>query len=141
MMFLLRTAFWLSVVLALLPTFAPKQPGTAPADVVAADAVAAASATVSDMSQFCARRPDACAAGAEFASAFGQRARTGAKMVYDFVGDRLGKADVAGSPGDAVANAAAPDAAKSSQNTLTAADLVPAWRGPTPRRDGSKRAT
>ncbi len=132
MMFLLRTAFWLSVVLALLPAFAPRQSGTAPADLVAAEAVTAASATVADMSKFCDRRPDACAAGAQFVAAFGQRARAGAKIVYDFVGDRLGRPNGTGGEPDA----------KPSQNTLTSTDLAPGWRGPPARREAAtKRST
>jgi hypothetical protein len=139
MMFLLRTAFWLSFALALIPTFAPRPSATAPADLVAAEAVTAASATVADMSKFCERRPDACTAGAQFASAFGQRARAGAQILYDFVGDRL--KPEAGS-GDAVAaNTPMRDAAKPSQSTLTAADLTPAWHGPSPRQAGSAKHT
>ena len=45
------------------------------------------------MIQFCNRQPDACAAGAQFASAFGQRAEAGAKMLYEIVGEKLAKAN------------------------------------------------
>jgi hypothetical protein len=142
MMFLLRTAFWLSVALALLPTFAPKQAATAPADLVASEAVTAASATVADMSKFCERRPDACTAGAQFASAFGQRARVGAQILYEFVGDRLKPDGAAASADKATVNVSAKEATKSSQNTLTSADIIPAWHGPSLRRDAAtKRAT
>ena len=60
MFFLLRTAFWLSIVLVLLPT--PESVKTEPG-VGAAQAVTAASATFSDMSQFCTRQPGACEVG------------------------------------------------------------------------------
>jgi hypothetical protein len=142
MMFLLRWAFWLSVALALLPTFAPRQASTVPAEVSAADAVTAASATLADLTRFCERRP-----------AFGGRAREGAKIVYDFVGGRLGKQDrpegqerhdhQERSP-VAVGNAepAPAEAAKASQNTLTSSDVASPWRGPQPRRDpGGRHAT
>jgi Family of unknown function (DUF5330) len=89
MMFLLRTTFWMSVVLALLPSFVSGQ-ATAP-EVGTSEAVTAASATFADLSRFCERRPDACAAGAQFAVAFGQRAQAGAKIVYDFATDRFAK--------------------------------------------------
>src|SRR5271170_7388757 len=92
MMFLLRTAFWIGVVLALLPTFGPKQSAPA-AGFGATESVTAASATFGDMIQFCNRQPEACAAGAQFASAFGQRAEAGAKMLYQIVGEKLAKAD------------------------------------------------
>jgi hypothetical protein len=165
MFFLLRTAFWLCVVLALLPSLVPTQTPPAPsADVGAADAVTAASATVADLRGFCERRPDACAAGSQLAVAFAQRAQAGAKIVFDFVADRLVKtehpANRAGAVAPAVANGEAPrgdaakDAAKpgqqnpsshkapsaaATQSTLTDADMVPPWRGPQPHKDAPPR--
>jgi Family of unknown function (DUF5330) len=144
MMFLLRTAFWMSVALALLPSFAPGRSSSVPADLRAAEAASAASATVADFSRFCERRPEACAAGAQFAAAFGQRTQAGAKILYEFVGDRIGKSDRPAALSEAAADAASPpkpaDAAKPSQNTLTSTDMAPAWHGP--RRDGlGKRPT
>src|SRR6202140_5955708 len=91
MMFLLRAAFWMSVALALLPSFAPGRSSTVPVDLRAGEAVTAASATVADVSLFCERRPEACAAGAQFASAFGQRTQAGAKILYEFIGGQLDK--------------------------------------------------
>ena len=55
MFFLIRTAFWLSIVILLLP--APESMKTPEPGIGAAQAVTAASATVSDMSQFCSRQP------------------------------------------------------------------------------------
>jgi len=134
MMFLLRTAFWLSVALALLPSFVPKQAATVPVDVGAADAMTAASATVADLSGFCERRPDACAAGAQFATVFGQRAKAGAKILYDLVGDKLDRIDPA-------AGSAAAEAVKSSQHTLTTTDMAPPWRGPSHKDASAKRTS
>jgi len=144
MMFLLRTAFWVSIALALLPSLVPKQAATVPVDVGAADAMTAASATVADLSGFCERRPDACAAGVQVATAFGQRAQAGARILYELVSDRLGKSErnAAGSSGPAASAAVevpGTEAVKSSQHTLTAADTTPSWRGPHPRRDGSAK--
>jgi hypothetical protein len=127
MMFLLRTAFWLAVVLALLPSFGPKAAAPAATGVEATEAVTAASETFGDMIQFCSRQPNACAAGAHLASAIGQRAQAGAKMLYGMVGQQLAKAEGAADDG-APANTSAVDV-KVSQNTLASADLVPAWRG------------
>ncbi len=59
MFFLLRMAFWLTLVLALLPT-GNSQPAKNP-QITAGDAVVAAGATVSDMSHFCERQAEACA--------------------------------------------------------------------------------
>jgi hypothetical protein len=128
MMFLLRTAFWLAVVLALLPSFGPKASAPAASGVEATEAVTAASETLGDMIGFCSRQPNACATGVHLASAIGQRAQAGAKMLYGMVGEQLAKSEGAAEDG-APANASAADI-KVSQNTLTPADLMPAWRGP-----------
>ncbi len=127
MMFLLRTAFWLAVVLALLPSFGPKASAPAATGVEATEAVTAASETIGDMFQFCNRQPNACAAGIHLASAISQRAQAGAKMLYGMIGERFAKSENA--EDSQPANASAADV-KMSQNTLTSADLMPAWRGP-----------
>lgn len=139
MFFLLRMAFWLSVVLVLLPSGGSQQrTATAPsAEVGAMETISAASATVSDMRQFCTRQPEACAIGSQAAAAIGQRAQAGAKMVYDFISERAAPREtgsVTARPRQLAAQAAP---AARSQDTLTAADLVPAWRGP--RREGHNK--
>ena len=90
MFFLLRVAFWLTIVLALLPSGGGVQQ-SAQAKVGAADAVVAASAAVSDMSGFCERQPEACTVGAQTAAAIGQRAQAGARMVYGYLTDHTAK--------------------------------------------------
>jgi hypothetical protein len=132
MFFLLRMAFCLSVVLVLLPSGGSQQhTATAPgAELGAMETLSAASATVSDMRGFCARQPDACAVGSQAAAAIGQRAQAGARMVYDFISERAAPRDtgsITTTKPRQVASQAAP--AAKSQDTLTAADLVPAWRG------------
>jgi hypothetical protein len=87
MMFLLRAAFWVGLVLVLLPTGSKKQTIEGP-QVNVADAATAATAAVADMSQFCSRRPDTCAIGSRIATMLGHRAKAGAAMVYDFVAQR-----------------------------------------------------
>src|SRR4029079_17963375 len=89
MFFLLRVAFWLTIVLALLPSGGAQQSAQASAQnkVGPTEAVVAASAAVSDMGSFCERQPDACVVGAQAAVAIGQRAQAGAKMVYEFIND------------------------------------------------------
>jgi hypothetical protein len=146
MMFLLRTAFWMSVALALLPSLASKEAATVPVEVGAADAMTAATATFADLSGLCERRPDACAAGAHIATAFGQRAQAGARILYDFVSDRRdkterGPSNVSPPAPHAAVEMRSVEIAKSSQHTLTAADLTPAWRGPPPRKDAAARRT
>src|SRR5215208_5612150 len=81
MFFLIRAAFWLSIVIVLLPT--PDSVKVPEAGIGAAQAVTAASATVSDMSQFCMRQPDACQVGSQALSYFGHKAQASAKWVYE----------------------------------------------------------
>src|SRR3981081_3386937 len=89
MFFLIRMAFWLSVVLVLLPSGGAKQNAAEPgAEIGAVEAVSAASATVGDMRQFCTRQPEACALGSQAAVAFGQRAQAGAQMGYELTNQR-----------------------------------------------------
>ncbi len=134
MMFLLRMAFWVSVVLALLPSFAAKQPSSVKTDFEPAQAITAASATLSDLREFCARQPDACAAGGQFASVFGQRTEEGARILYDLIGERLRRASIVGGSGFSTAEPSTASG-KPSQDTLTANDLAAPWRGTSTRRD------
>lgn len=157
MFFLIRMAFWCSVGLALVPMFAGNGASQSTrVNVEAGDAVSAASATVSDLSGFCDRQPGACNIGAQAAVAFGNQAQAGAKIVYEYLNDRASSKDAATGSVSANNNAARAqkvqmqngvqkNAAKStrgaSHDTLTAADLAPAWNGPAPRKEvQTKRA-
>jgi hypothetical protein len=131
MRFLLRLAFWLGVVLVVLPSAGS---GPAPKMAVSSgEAMSAAKAAVTDMRQFCERQADACVVGSQAALALGQRAQAGAKMLYEFLNEQLG-------PSETGSVAAAGSAGPASQNTLTAQDLAPAWRGPQPHRDAQHSA-
>ena len=125
MFFLLRSAFWLSVVLVLLPSGQSQPSSAAPH---ATEAVSAAGAALFDMTGFCDRQPGACLTGAQAAVAFGQRAQAGAKMVYEFLSEKAGPANTGSVK--AVPSAIRTVTAKGSQHTLTPADLKPTWRGP-----------
>ena len=89
MFFLLRLAFWLGVVLLLLPIGGGTQQSAATNSVSASQAISAASATVGDLRGFCARQPDACSVGSQVATTLGYRAQAGAKMLYDVLSDAL----------------------------------------------------
>jgi hypothetical protein len=102
MRFLLRAAFWLSVVVLLLPASPSTPAASGPS---AAAAMLAANAAVADMRHFCSRQPDACAVGSQALNQFGHKAQTGAKLLYDFLTDKLG-ADA--NPGSTATRAAAP---------------------------------
>ena len=126
MFFLLRMAFWLGLVLVLLPREKTPESEKLP-QIGVSEAVQAATAAVSDMSQFCKRQPAACQVGGEAATAIGARAQEGARKLYQTITDKKSP-DHTGSIGhvdDAdpvTANAAAHD-------TLTPNDLVAEWHG------------
>jgi hypothetical protein len=130
MMFLLRITFWLSLVLLLIP-FGTESGGASKASGPSAlQAFSAASAAVSDLSQFCSRQPDACVAGSQAAVVIGEKAQTAAELIVDFLSKRH-PGEAAGLRG-AVSSVSdkSPAADSSAQNTLTPADRAPAWRGP-----------
>jgi Family of unknown function (DUF5330) len=132
MRFLLRMAFWLGVVLVLLPS-GGSQPTPKP-QVSAGEALWAAKVAVSDMRGFCERHHDACVVGSQAVATLGQRAQAGAKMLYEFLSDQFGPNDA----GATRATGSVPlPAAKPSQNTLQPADLRPGWRGPQPLETAS----
>jgi hypothetical protein len=134
MFFLLRMAFWLGIVLILLPGV--PQRGQSTSGVDAADAVSAASATVHDLKGFCTREPDACTVGSELATSMGYRAQAGAKMLYDFLTEALASHETTSRVDEPIKSAAnrPSQRPRGSQNTLTPADLAPSWRGPPIRK-------
>ena len=148
MMFLLRTALWTSLVLALLPSLVPSKSPPVAVDIGAEDALTAASETIADLGGLCERRPEVCVAGAQFAAAFWLRTKAGAMIVYDFVGAQLAQVDrMHGSAGGSSTRArtvagggavgtdagSAAAGAAGAPDTLSATDLVPPWRGRWPK--------
>ncbi|MEM9633065.1 MAG: DUF5330 domain-containing protein [Pseudomonadota bacterium] len=84
MFFLLRTAFWLTLVLVLIPLGSEQE--SAPNEAVdPVSAFLAAQAAVSDIGNFCDRNPQACETGGDALSVIGSRARDGARIVYEFL--------------------------------------------------------
>src|SRR5213595_65211 len=146
MWFLLRLTFWLGLVLVLLPRDKTPESGKLP-QIGASEAVQAATAAVSDMSQFCKRQPAACEVGGQAATVIGQRAAEGARKVYGIITDKTEKADKPDKPEKKApgANKKAPDhtgsisnfaeaepafAADAPRETLTSDDLAVEWRTP-----------
>ena len=109
-MFLLRAAFWLTVVVFLLP--ADSDTGQAPR-VGAVQALSAMQATASDFSGFCVRNPDVCATGSAAVEILSEKFRTGARLVHNAF-------NAAGDQRDRHPAAA---------DTLTRDDVAPPWRG------------
>ena len=89
--------------------------------------MSAATAAVSDMSQFCKRQPAACEVGGQAATAIGHRAQAGARKLYQIITDKRA-ADHTSSIGG-VEDANASLAATASRDTLTPDDLQADWRG------------
>ena len=153
MFFLLRMAFWLGLVLVLLPREKTPESEKLP-QIGASQAVQAATAAVSDMSQFCKRQPAACEVGGQAASVIGQRAEDGARKLYKIITDKKAPdaaakrapdgTDKRGPDGtdkrgpDRTGSIGAVDNADSSpgdmapRDTLTPDDLVAEWRMPSP---------
>jgi hypothetical protein len=132
--FLLKAAFWLTIVVLFLP--AGEDAKTPAPQIGVSEAMSAASAAASDARQFCARQPDACVVGSQAISVLGQKAQNGAKMLYEFLSDRLAS-DETGSVAAEGSDRSA--GAQPSQHTLTPADMAPVWRGPEPRKDTPAR--
>ena len=137
-MFLIRSAFWLSVVILLLPAV-DKSKNTEMSGVqekiTAGQAFVAAQSTMDDLSGFCQRNQTACETGKAAVDVFVRKAQYGANMLNQWVG------------GISAANASTVKPVKHlsalngryiqlagnsrpSQQTLTKEDLRPAWGGP-----------
>lgn len=147
MMFLVRSAFWLVVLILLIPTDEAQQKkmyGTA-------------QAAVEDIRSFCDRNPDTCATGQNLFNVLVQKAQYGAQMVQTLVNEHATGAsssqppanilasDTAGMPAPSAvmpvpqAEMPAPSAVPieptpwiqtEQQNTLKPADLQAEWSGP-----------
>ena len=117
MFFLLRMAFWLTVVCVLLPNGGKT---TSPdAQIDATQAASLATAAVSDVRGFCDRQPDACEVGGKVAVAIGHKAEAGARTLFEFISTKM--------------NEKSPPADKApATGTLTQSDMAPAWQGPVP---------
>lgn len=130
MMFLLRLAFWLTLVLLVLPM--PDRSG-APAEAAASapspqasviDAIGVAQSAISDVASFCLRNPATCETGMELAGTLREKAQYGAQLVYEYLADE----PVAG-PGQRATDFAAPAETVTptpAENTAASVPLPPA---------------
>lgn len=76
-MFLIRTAFWLTLVICLFPTDKGTQD----------QLLGTAAATFQDLSAFCVRNPEACAKSKVAFEEFSEKAKFGAVMLTNFAKD------------------------------------------------------
>src|SRR3954463_10832974 len=128
MFFLHRMAFWLGLVLVLLPREKTPQSEKLP-QIGASEAVSAATAPGSDMGQFCKRQPAACEVGGQAATVLGQRAQDGARKLYQIITDKKAP-DHTGSIGGI--DDAGKAALAAPRDTLAPDDLQVEWQLPAP---------
>ncbi len=121
-MFLLRSAFWLTIVILLIP--ADPDTGEAPR-VTLVNALSAVRATVTDVSGFCDRNPDVCITGNAAIQLVGEKAGDGIELIYHYLGGT--DESKAGSGIDM-----APGAPEAVRGTLTTDDVALPWRGDEP---------
>jgi hypothetical protein len=140
MMFLIRMAFWLMILVLLLPTDEKQQ----------TDVYGTAQAAVKDVSGFCGRNPGVCEKGKDAFAVFVHKAEFGAQMLMGFITEQTGASATSGTVAPAETPAPAPRPApasarweqiptvttpsaslvQSSQNTLNPDDLLPTWGQP-----------
>lgn len=109
-MFLIRTAFWLSLVVLLLPSDAQQQ----------AKLYHTASDAVSHAATFCDRNRSVCTEGSKYWAAFQTKLEFGAKLALDLASERL----LGQGTRQATVSPLTPAA-----GTLTPADMSAPWRG------------
>jgi hypothetical protein len=133
MRFLIKAAFWLAIVVLLLPADSARRGEPARAQVGPIEALGAAQAAVEDASGFCSRQPEACAIGSQAFQTFGEKAQHGAKLLYEFLSARF-------TSKPETATGSIRSVPRPGNHTLTPDDIEPAWNGPgsvpvpTPRR-------
>lgn len=86
--FLIKSAFWLSLVLLLIPIGsgddAQGEPGVGPIE-----AFMAAQAVMGDVAGFCERKPDACEVGQSALHTIGVRAKESARLAYGMLDEHF----------------------------------------------------
>jgi len=124
MMFLVRTAFWLMIIILLLPTDEQQQNKV----------YGTAEAAVKDVATFCDRNPDTCTTGRDALEVLVHKAEFGARMLMGFIKEQTGANETASTsdastvPAGGVAPAIWQN--DTSQDTLTPEDREAAWGGP-----------
>jgi hypothetical protein len=123
MLFLIRTAFWLTIIVLLLPTDEQQR----------SEVYGTAQAAVNDVATFCDRNPETCARGKDAFGVFVQKAEFGARMLMDLINGRSETGEQEGPSSEArpLFEPASYDMS-ASQDTLNPEDREEAWSGPDP---------
>jgi hypothetical protein len=109
-MFLVRAAFWFSIVVMLIPAN-PRTATPAPREAVV-EALVAAQAVIADLSSFCDHSPDICETGSAAFQVFAEKAQDGARLLFRYLDESI----VGGS-------------AKDEEGTPAGGDTMPDWLG------------
>jgi hypothetical protein len=125
-MFLVRTAFWLMILVLLLPTDEQQQ----------SQVYGTAHAAVKDVSGFCERNPGVCEKSKDAFDVFVHKAQFGAQILMGFVKEQTGVGQD-GAPSDTDASSPGSDATPqtedasakqaSADTTLMSQTALPAW--------------
>ena len=121
MLFLIRTAFWLTIIVLLLPTDEQQR----------SEVYGTAQAAVHDVATFCDRNPETCARGKDAVGVLVQKAQFGARMLMDLINgkDESEGFDQPNSEMPSLFEPARYDMS-ASQDTLNPEDREEAWMGP-----------
>lgn len=122
MWFLIKTAFWLTILLMLIPTDGQQSN----------QVYGTAEAAVKDLASFCDRNPETCITGKNAFDMLVQKAEVGAAMLMDFVDGKTVTADNTQSMADEPAAMPLQPAIwdmDESQDTLSSDDREAAWGG------------
>jgi hypothetical protein len=130
MFFVLRMAFWLTVVCVLLPSGSNTR--SLDAQIDATQAASFATAAVSDVRGFCDRQPDACEVGGKVAVAIGHKAEAGARTIFEFISTKMTEKPAASEKATQRFTTVQPPIQGPASGTLMPNDLAPAWQGPVP---------
>jgi hypothetical protein len=125
MMFLIRTSFWLVILILLLPTDEQQR----------SQIYGTAESTVHDVATFCDRNPTTCETGREAFNVLVQKAEYGAALLMDLVNEKMADGSD-GNSGTLPMLEPAPSSGPAlwdradSQDTLSPEDRAAAWSGP-----------
>ena len=92
MFFLMRSAFWFSLVLLMLPFGGTGEDRDDAVNPI--QALSAARDAVGDITAICERKPDVCETGKSALHTIGVRAKASAKLAYDMLDDEPAEPDL-----------------------------------------------
>lgn len=100
--FIIRSVFWLSLVLLVIPLGTGSGGDTETVSPI--EALFAARGAIQDVAGMCARKPDVCETGKAALHTIGARAREGAKLAYEALDSRYGEDEAVAASHDEVAD-------------------------------------